>query len=85
MALTKKQINSLESILIDIDNVQKYLLDDKTVVARITSITAMPKDTFVNKLTGETAVQFDKHVGTKLCYLHNAKRNLKHFLEANKK
>ena len=51
MALSKKQKNQLNSILIDLERTKKYLLKDTTIVAGITSITSLPENTFINKKT----------------------------------
>ena len=83
MALKKKQKNQLNSILNDLERTKKYLLKDSTIVAGITTITSMPENTFINKKTNETAVQFNKHVGTELCYYWNAVNSLNIFLENN--
>lgn len=80
--LTKKQVQSLESILFDLERVQKFLLKDSTIVATETKLTSDQENTW--KCGNRVATTFNKNIGNDLCYLYNAKDRLNSFLNSNK-
>lgn len=78
MALTKKQIKSIESILYDMERTQKYLLKDSTKV--LMQAISSAEQTYINKKTGIEYSEFNKHIGNELCYLYSAISRLKNLI-----
>lgn len=82
MKLTKKDRQSLENILFDLEKVERFIMADKTIVAKISNLTNAKENTWVNQETGESAYTFNKQIGSDLCYLDNAIRKIKYALAA---
>jgi len=80
--LNKKQIQSIESILFDLEKAEKFLLKETTIIAVERSVTSDKENTW--KSGDRVATTFNKNVGNDLCYLYNAKERLNLFLKSNK-
>jgi hypothetical protein len=81
--LTRKQQREILSIKSDLDRLSKYLFKDNTLIAMKCSLSAMPENLWENKKTGITAIEFNKLVGTELCYLQNAIQKIDYLILEN--
>lgn len=81
--LTKKQIAVIRSIFNDMTKAETMLYSSNTVIATKTTITSAKEHTYINQATGEQVVEFNKNVGSDLCYFANALGKLNHFLNNN--
>jgi len=82
MALTKKQIKSIEGILSDMERTEKYLFKDSTKI--LIQSRSTPEHTYINKKTGIEYAEFNKHIGNELCYLYSAIGKLKNLMNEQK-
>ena len=80
MKLSKKDAAKLNAILGDLNKVKNYIQKESTIIAGKTNITSLPENTYINKKTGEQIIEFNKNVGTELCYLYNAIEKINYLL-----
>jgi len=80
--ITKKTWNKLDSILSDLDQGIKFLLEEKTTVLR--ESTRQSDDFFSSAFyPNKKYYQIDKEIGSRLCYLYTAKATLTQLLNNN--
>ncbi len=82
--LTKKTTEDILSIKNDLDKLSKYLFDENTLIAMKCSLAASSEDLWINKQSGLTAIEFNKNVGSKICYLQNAIEKINFLISENK-
>ena len=76
-----KDIQAIESSIHDLKRALKMLHKDETIIATLSTLSALPDDTWINKQTGKQAIAFNKNVGSELCYLANAIEKLSNLIQ----
>lgn len=79
MALNKKERQTLQDILYSIEKAETYIKKNDLIIAHEMTITCLPEHTYKNS-NGKTICEVNKEIGSNICYLYNAVRNLKRFL-----
>ena len=73
--LSKKAENQIRDAIAALDKGIAFIDEDKTRIVRITGCAALPHDNWTSQ-ERETGVAIDKQIGSNLCYLRNARRDL---------
>jgi len=79
MRIPKSIVSEIKSAIASIDKALAFIDQDKTRIVRISSISAMPAESWTSK-TGETGIAINKQIGSELCYLSNARERLRQLI-----
>lgn len=82
--MTRKMRDSLEKIRDDLKEAQDFILNDKTFLCMdFGDMAAMPEHKYTNG-HGKIVHAVEKRIGSKICYLYNALRNVENLLNEPK-
>lgn len=76
MKLSKQAKRQIQDAIAQLDDGIAYIQSDFTRIVRLTSVAAMPEDSW-STTSGSRGVAVDKHIGSKLCQIYNARDTLK--------
>ena len=79
MKLSKQAARHIQDAIAQLDDGIAYIQSDYTRIIRLSSVAAMPEDSWSTK-SGSHGVAVNKDIGSKLCQIYNARDALKRMI-----
>lgn len=79
MKLSKQATRQIQEAICQLDDGISFIQSDYTRIVRLSSIAAMPEDSWSTK-SGSQGIAIDKNIGSKLCQIYNARDTLKRLI-----